>query len=126
MPRVLFVDDNDAVRDVMTELISAYKYDVVPTETAELAISILESDSSFDILFTDIRLGIGHSGIWLARKVQSEYPHMAIVLTTGYSSALPRWPIPWPIVQKPTTGQVIVSMFEHVLAEKHSGSPSPA
>jgi len=68
MPRVLFVDDNDAVRDVMTELISAYKYDVVPTETAELAISILESDSSFDILFTDIRLGIGHSGIWLARK----------------------------------------------------------
>jgi PAS domain S-box-containing protein len=86
--RVLLVEDNEDIGNLATEQLRDLGYRASWARSAEDALGCLAADGfAFDLMFSDIVMP-GMNGIELANTVRERYPHLAIVLTTGYSDAL--------------------------------------
>ncbi|MGK2911420.1 MAG: PAS domain S-box protein [Sphingobium sp.] len=81
--RVLLTEDSPQVRQFARQLLSDLKCEVTEASNAEEALRFLTA-GSVDMLFSDVVMP-GMSGIQLARTVQAQWPHLPILLTTGYS-----------------------------------------
>ena len=84
--RILVVEDQAEIRQVAAHLLQSLGYEIEVTETAESALAALDSSARFDLLFTDVIMPGGMSGIELAREVHRRHPQMAIVFTSGFSN----------------------------------------
>ncbi|CAN7296557.1 PAS domain S-box protein [Phenylobacterium sp. LjRoot164] len=85
--RILVVEDNAAVGEFATQLLSDLGYRTEWAANAADALARLEQDSEFDVVFSDVVMpGLG--GVELARAIQSRWPATPIVLTSGYSQVL--------------------------------------
>ncbi|MEZ0603803.1 PAS domain S-box protein [Paraburkholderia sp. IW21] len=84
---VLLVDDEPDLLAAASELFQSIGYEVVVAGNASDAVEILKANPSIDILFSDIVMGQGMSGIELARLVSHDYPAVKIVLSSGYPLA---------------------------------------
>jgi len=80
---VLAVEDNASLRRVVVRQLTELGYRVLEAEDAAAAFRILHSQQ-VDILFTDIVMPGGTSGYDLARTVLSRWPHIKVVLTSGF------------------------------------------
>jgi len=85
--RILYIEDNDLVREQTQELLAAPDRDIVSCESAEQALAELER-AAFDVTITDISLP-KMSGIELAKRIQQKTPDAWIVLMSGYAVAEP-------------------------------------
>lgn len=83
---VLYVEDSDDVREVVTALMEMSGHEVVAVPTAEDALQVLGS-RRFGVLIADVSLP-GQSGVDLMRQVLPSYPEMAGILATGYGNAI--------------------------------------
>jgi CheY-like chemotaxis protein len=86
--RILVVDDDDDVREVTTEVLSADGYDVVAVATSGEALSLLIQGEPADLLFTDIVLGRGLNGFELAQQAVLVRPQLKVLYATGYARGL--------------------------------------
>ncbi len=84
MGRILYVEDEPGLRHAGQETLAEVGLDVVAADSAEMALSILAGDPSFDALVTDIALP-GLSGVQLTRAVRPTHPHLRVLYVTGYS-----------------------------------------
>ena len=82
MPLILVVDDDEAIRDTLFELLSE-EYPCQTAETAEKAFARLESDS-YDVVLTDISMP-GLSGLELLGHVRQKYPNTPVIIISGIS-----------------------------------------
>jgi PAS domain S-box-containing protein len=83
---VLLVEDESAVRDMTHAALEAYGYTVLAASNAEDAWRTLATQhGQIDLLLTDVVMP-GVSGPELAARVQQEYPAMAVVFMSGYTS----------------------------------------
>jgi CheY-like chemotaxis protein len=101
--RILFVEDDPALRHAGQESLATVGLDVVAADSAEIAISLLNGDASYDALVTDIVLP-GLSGVQLARAVRPTHPDLKVLYVTGYSGApdADHTPAPGePVLRKP-------------------------
>jgi DNA-binding NtrC family response regulator len=80
MPKVLVVDDDEAIRDTLYELLSE-NYLCQTAETAEKAFARLEADS-YDVVLTDISMP-GLSGLELLGSVRQKYPTTPVIIISG-------------------------------------------
>ena len=80
--RILYVEDNDIVREVTCELLAQDQRQIVPCATAEDALKKFAAEP-FDVVITDVSLPV-MSGIELARSILRLKPHMPIILASGY------------------------------------------
>ena len=87
--RILFVEDEDSVRAFGTRALRKKGYEVVDSNSAENALEILEKDSDFDLLLTDMVLP-GLSGAQLTNKVKEKLPNISVILASGYSEDIAR------------------------------------
>lgn len=85
--RIAFVEDNEDFRELGTELMSLIGHEVESFANAEDALTGL-STRAFDILLTDVSLP-GMSGIALAEATVRNYPHIRVVLASGFGNATP-------------------------------------
>jgi CheY-like chemotaxis protein len=83
----LLVEDEPDVLGVASELLMNIGYEVVPASSASEAALILEERADIDVVFTDISMAHGMSGLELAQLVRAHYPAIRVVLTSGYSPA---------------------------------------
>ena len=83
--RVLVVEDDEHVRSVPVRLLCKQGYVVVEAIDGKEAIKHLEDGQHFDLLFTDVVLPGGMSGIEIAEKSKSLHPGIRILLTSGYA-----------------------------------------
>jgi PAS domain S-box-containing protein len=83
MESVLIVEDEPDLLDVAASLFTSMGYDVVTAASGQEAIDVLER-RSVDILFTDVVMPNGMSGIELASYARQHYPHTKIMLASGY------------------------------------------
>ena len=83
--RVLMVEDQADVGDLGRAMLNDLGYDVVLAANAREALSVLEKDEDFRLLFTDILMPGGMNGVALANRVKRDHPRLAILLTTGYA-----------------------------------------
>ena len=80
--RILYVEDNDIVREVTAELLAQDQRVIVACATAEEALQEF-AKQPFDVVVTDVSLPV-MSGIELARSILSTKPQMPIIVASGY------------------------------------------
>jgi cyclic di-GMP phosphodiesterase len=79
--RVLIVDDENGVRDLMTRWLEAGGYAVTTASNAEEALVHLEASPSA-VALCDIRMP-GHDGLWLAERIRRRHPETAVIMATA-------------------------------------------
>lgn len=82
MPRVLVVDDDDAIRDTLYDLLSE-EYTCQTAETAEKALARLEAEE-YDVVLTDISMP-GLSGLELLGHIRQKYANTPVIIISGIS-----------------------------------------
>jgi DNA-binding NtrC family response regulator len=86
--RILVVDDEADIKDLLGELLESHGYEVVTAASAEEALLAIEK-SSFDVVISDLRM-TGFSGATLAKRIAQDWPALAdrVILLTGDASGL--------------------------------------
>jgi CheY-like chemotaxis protein len=82
---VLLVDDDEHVRGSTSDAIEMLGYRVIAEASAADALERLRQEPDIDILFTDIVLPRGMSGVALAREARALRPSLRILLASGHS-----------------------------------------
>ena len=98
---VLVVEDNPEVADVTTSLVEQLGYQSLRAENASDALNRLQRDGTVDIVLTDIVMPGGMNGIALAQEIGKRYPHIPVLLTSGYSDVAQTAESKFPILRKP-------------------------
>lgn len=88
-PCVLVVEDNDDVRELAESVLAMSGYGVLSAASGEQALHVLEGGARIDLLFTDVIMPGGMSGLELADQVRASHPRLPILVTTGYMDELP-------------------------------------
>ena len=83
---VLVVEDNEALRRVVTRQLGELGYRVLAAENAAAGLELLDRQS-VDLLLTDIVMPGGINGRELARRARERWPEIKIVFTSGFSEA---------------------------------------
>jgi CheY-like chemotaxis protein len=81
---VLVVEDEPAVRMMVTELLDELGYRVLEAATGPAALSIMEDVAQIDLLVTDVGLP-GMNGRQLAEHARQQRPALKILFMTGYA-----------------------------------------
>lgn len=81
-PRILVVDDDEAVRNVLCVILAEEGYRPLAADTAESALHLVRS-GGIDLVVADVRLP-GQDGLWLVREARGADPDTAIIVLTGY------------------------------------------
>jgi two-component system response regulator PilR (NtrC family) len=81
---ILIVDDEEVVRDVLTELVRREGYQPVPARSGEEALVLLEREE-IDLVLLDLMLP-GMSGLEVMRQVKGRDPEQVVIVVTAYSS----------------------------------------
>lgn len=80
--KILIVDDELGVREVLTEILREFGFTVAAVENGRRALEILERDS-YGIVFTDLDIP-GMNGLELTREIKDRYPETKVLLFTGW------------------------------------------
>ncbi len=81
---ILVVDDNDAVRESVELRLDSLGYRVVSARDVNEAIETLEKNPNIELVFSDVVMPGGLSGIDLAKMLQERSPRIAVILTSGF------------------------------------------
>jgi putative nucleotidyltransferase with HDIG domain len=81
-PTVLVVDDDRAVRDVLSAVLREEGYPVRQAASADAALQMLRGDD-LPLLLCDVKMP-EHDGFWLLDHVMQRHPHAAVVMLTGF------------------------------------------
>ena len=98
---VLVVEDDEQVRAISVEMLSSLGYRVHIARDGHEALAILRSGEAVDLLFTDLVMPHGMSGIELGRQACMIKPSLAVLLTTGYALRQSAGPDEFPVIAKP-------------------------
>ncbi|KTB63637.1 histidine kinase [Pseudomonas viridiflava ICMP 13104] len=82
---ILVVDDEPAVRLLITELLEDLGYVVLQAEKGSDALVILQSKAAIDLLITDVGLPGGMNGRQVADAAREVRPDLKILFVTGYA-----------------------------------------
>jgi PAS domain S-box-containing protein len=83
--RVLVVEDEPGVRQYVETQLSSLGYEVTAATNSREALSLIDEGRCFDLLFTDVVLPQGMSGVELAKIATTKCPDLKVLLTSGYS-----------------------------------------
>ena len=82
---VLVVEDNPQVRKLTTVRLRNLGYRVQEAASGDHAAELLQQDTDIDAVFTDLVMPGELDGLALARHIVATYPHIRILLTSGYA-----------------------------------------
>jgi PAS domain S-box-containing protein len=82
---VLVVEDDPDVLEVAVESLRTLGYNVLSAANAVEALTILERDVPIDLLFSDVIMPRGMSGVELAQEARRRRPGLRVLLASGYT-----------------------------------------
>jgi len=82
-PRVLIVEDDDAVRMMLQEGLQRDGFEVVTASTVREALKRI-ADESFDVLLSDLHLPLAGDGFTLVSAMRHTHPEALTVILSGY------------------------------------------
>jgi PAS domain S-box-containing protein len=82
---VLVVEDDPRVRRVSIRRLKELGYAVLEADSGPAAMEVLNAGTAIDILFTDIVMAGGMTGVDLAKKARRRRPELKILFTSGYA-----------------------------------------
>jgi putative nucleotidyltransferase with HDIG domain len=80
--RILIVDDDASVRDVISVLLQEEGYDCRTASSAEAALDIAAAEAP-PLVISDMKMP-GRDGIWLLEAFRERYSETAVIMLTGY------------------------------------------
>jgi PAS domain S-box-containing protein len=88
--RILVVEDEERLLTLAVTRLKELGYRVVEASNGTAALKVLDSDTRIDLIFTDLVMPCGVSGLEIARRGRARTPAAKVLLTTGYSEELVR------------------------------------
>lgn len=83
-PRILVVDDEQAVRDLLSKTLTMADYDVDAADDGPSAIEKMRS-VEYDLLITDLKMP-GMDGLSVIREARKLAADLRVIIITGYST----------------------------------------
>ncbi|MHB8876493.1 MAG: HD domain-containing phosphohydrolase [Myxococcaceae bacterium] len=81
-PRILIVDDDESVRDVISVLLKEEGYNCVVASGAELALELAAAEET-PLVISDMKMP-GRDGLWLLENFRQKHPETSVIMLTGY------------------------------------------
>lgn len=100
--RVLMVEDQEDLRDMIGAALQDLGITVDTTADGHEAVAMMESERAYDVVFSDVSMPNGMSGIELSEHVARAQPAARMILSSGYArSQLPTLPAHVEFLPKP-------------------------
>ena len=85
MAKILFLEDENTIREVLSEYMMVAEHEVIECKNGEEAISLIDRGEIFDIAILDIRVP-KVSGLDVLKRIRDEYGEsVGIIMLTAYS-----------------------------------------
>jgi CheY-like chemotaxis protein len=84
LPRVLLVDDERDLLDVLAQELGEMGFDVTALDNGRAALDAV-CCQQFDALITDLKMP-GMDGLEMLRRLKQTAPHLPVIVITGYAS----------------------------------------
>jgi len=85
--RVLLVEDHPGVRDVAVKQLEEFGCEVIEAHDGHAALALLKQGQDVDLLFTDIVMPGGMTGVELARQATELRPDLKVLFTSGFAES---------------------------------------
>jgi signal transduction histidine kinase/ActR/RegA family two-component response regulator len=85
---ILVVEDNDDVATAVMDMLAQLGHEAVHVASVGAALGVISGDRPIDLVFTDVLLPGGGSGLDLARELTQRKPDVPVVLTSGYGGGV--------------------------------------
>ncbi len=82
---ILVVEDDEAVRATVVDLLGSLGYNVLTARDAQAGLAVVESGLHIDVLFTDVVMPGGLTSRDMARRAQAILPGLGVLFTSGYT-----------------------------------------
>ena len=86
--RILVVEDDERVRDLTVARLRNLGYEVLEAGDGPQALQVLGEQERVDLVFIDLIMPGGISGLDLCDMVREKWPHVRPLLTSGYAEEL--------------------------------------
>jgi CheY-like chemotaxis protein len=119
--RVLLVEDEFLICDMMAEVLTQHGFEVHAAANAHDALEHLTCGAPCDILLTDLNLGPGIDGVALAKKVRELRPDLPVVYVSGSYNRLDEFQaVPGArFVAKPCNPDRLCAILSQMPVSKH-------
>ena len=122
---VLVVEDDNSLRWLTCQMLAQFGYTVVEAQDASHALGLArERAGDIDLLITDVVMP-GLNGRQLARQVRQLYPHIKVLLMSGYTAEIAaqidKTDVAVAFLEKPFTPEELGEKVREVLDQ---GKPS--
>lgn len=123
---VLIVEDDSSLRWLTGQILTQFGYTVLEAGDASQALALAqERASEIDLLLTDVVMP-GFNGRQLARQVRQRYPHVEVLLMSGYAAEIATQQdgngVALPFLEKPFTPEELGLKVREVLDQGASSS----
>src|SRR5437762_12122043 len=81
-PRILIVDDDESVRDVISVLLKEEGYHCVTAPGADAALDVATQEDP-PLVISDMKMP-GKDGLWLLEKFRENHPDTSVIMLTGF------------------------------------------
>ena len=115
--RVLIVEDDMLLAELAAGMFAELGFEGVIAHSAKEALEQLAGGDRPKLIFSDVVMPGGISGIELARKVRDRFPELQILLTTGYSEEV-GGSHGFPVLQKPYEMDGLASALGNLLKQE--------
>lgn len=122
--RILLVEDNREVQEVTAAFLEELGYRVSIAENADAALKRLAKEDDIELVFSDVVMPGPMNGIALARQVRSAYPHIAVLLTTGYAPQQQMLDETLAVLRKPYRLATLSTMLRDTLDRARAAQPT--
>ena len=121
--RVLVVDDDPIVLAGTAAMLEDLGHVATEVESAEQALSVLQSDSSIDLVITDHAMP-GMTGTELAKGIRRKWPELPVVIATGYAELPGDLDPAIPRLSKPYRQQDLAALVARLITEQAVAEPA--
>jgi PAS domain S-box-containing protein len=125
---ILLVEDDPAVGRVTRERLEALGYRVVVASNSAEAMAAMAGGETVDLVFTDIVMPGGTSGLELAQRIRAEAPHRRILVTSGFAEEFSGAPVAaeigFPFLRKPYSLYELSAAVSGALDTSDDADPS--
>src|SRR5690349_10932158 len=80
--RILVVDDEEAIREVVTSMLGSAGYKCQQASSGKEALAILDSGEEFELILSDLMMA-ELDGIGLLERTKEKYPDLPVVMVTA-------------------------------------------
>ncbi|USI72020.1 response regulator [Sphingomonas morindae] len=123
---VLVVEDEPLVRMISADALEEHGFTVIEAATADEAIQLLKTCPDVRFVFSDIRMPGSMDGMDLAHFINSTWPRIGILLTSGDTPVSPEaLPDDSRFVPKPYRIEAMLAELDKVIQAKRAHGKGP-